>query len=85
MPEAIEDREDPLEEAQMQQSSDLDSQVSGITLMDNEDSDEDEEESPPPLPPRPRTATVHESLLNATNPPGLSPEDVPVTQALTHP
>lgn len=74
MPEAIEDREDPLEEAQMQQSSDLDSQVSGITLMDNEDSDEDEEDSPPPLPPRPRTATVHESLLNATNPPGLSPE-----------
>ena len=68
MPEAIEDREDPLEEAQTKQSSDLDTQVSGITLMDNEDSDEDEEGSPPPLPPRPRVATVHESLFNATNP-----------------
>ncbi|KAK3171169.1 hypothetical protein OEA41_003253 [Lepraria neglecta] len=67
MPEAIEDREDPLEEAQTKQSSDLDTQVSGITLMDNEDGDEDEEGSPPPLPPRPRAATVHESLFNATS------------------
>ena len=78
MPEAIEDREDPLEEAQTKQSSDLDAQVSGITLMDNEDGDEDEEGSPPPLPPRPRAVTVHESLFNTTNPFDSSLEKAPI-------
>ena len=61
MPEAIEDREDPLEEAQNKQSLKIETQMSGITLQDNEDSDEADEgdvESPPPLPPRPRAATV---------------------------
>ena len=58
MPEAIEDREDPLEEAQSNQSLGIETQVSGITLQDNEDSDEGDEGSPPPLPPRPRAATV---------------------------
>ena len=58
MPEAIEDREDPLEEAQSNQSLEIETQVSGITLQDYEDSDEGDEGSPPPLPPRPRAATV---------------------------
>lgn len=61
MPEAVEDREDPLEEAQNNQYLKIETQMPGITLQDNEDSDEADEgdvESPPPLPPRPRAATV---------------------------
>lgn len=55
MPEAAEDREDPLEEAQ---TNDLDeTQSVGITLLDNDDSDE-EMEIQPALPPRPRGATL---------------------------
>ena len=68
MPEAIEDREDPLEEAQSNQSLDIETQVSGITLQDNEDSDEGEEGSPPPLPPRPRAATVDRETFAKNNP-----------------
>ena len=68
MPEAVGDREDPLEEAQTKDSFDLDAQVSGITLMDNEESEDDDEGSPPPLPPRPRATTVDESLFTTTSP-----------------
>ena len=54
MPEAAEDKEDPLEEAR---NKDLDeTQSVGITLLDNDDSDE-EMEPRPALPPRPRAAT----------------------------
>ena len=77
MPEASEDREDPLEKAQKKDPHQT--QSIGITLQDNDDSD-DEMEIQPPLPPRPRAATVdigssiEESnssdagLRNATNP-----------------
>ena len=71
MPEAIEDREDPLEEAQSNQSLKIETQVSGITLQDNEESDEADEggeESPPPLPPRPRAATVGRETFTTENP-----------------
>ena len=68
MPEAIGDREDPLEEAQSNQSLDFETQVSGITLQDNEDSDEADEGSPPPLPPRPRAATVDRETFARNDP-----------------
>ncbi len=68
MPEAIEDREDPLEEAQSNQSLGNETQVSGIILQDNEDSDEEDEGSPPPLPPRPRAATVDRETFARSNP-----------------
>ncbi len=55
MPEAVEDREDHLEEARMKDVDET--QLVGITLLDNEDSDE-EMEVQPALPPRPRAATV---------------------------
>lgn len=67
MPEAIEDREDPLEEARSNQSLENETQVSGITLQDNEDSDEGDEGSPPPLPPRPRAATVDRETFAKKN------------------
>lgn len=56
MPESVEDREDPLQEAEGPRSS-FEAQISGITLVDNEDSDE-EIERPPPLPPRPTLSPV---------------------------
>lgn len=65
LPEAIEDREDPLQEAQEPRSS-LETQVTGVTLIDNEDSDEEIEESPPPLPPRPVTSPVENTLADGT-------------------
>ena len=68
MPEAIEDREDPLEEAQSNQSLEIETRVSGITLQDNEDSDEGDEGSPPPLPPRPRAATVARETFAKNDP-----------------
>ena len=67
MPEAVEDREDPLEEAQGNHSAEIETQISGIVLQDNEDSEEDEEESPPPLPPRPRAATVDREVIAWNN------------------
>ena len=68
MPEAIEDREDPLEEAQSKQTLEIETRVSGITLQDNEDSDEGDEGSPPPLPPRPRAATVARETFAKNDP-----------------
>ena len=54
MPEAIEDREDALEEVQSRPTTKISSQQNGIVLLDNEFSDDDEDEEPkPPLPPRP--------------------------------
>ena len=64
MPEASEDREDPLEEAQ---KKDLHAAQSvGITLLDNDDSDE-EMETQPALPPRPRAATVDDGRVSPSN------------------
>lgn len=51
LPEAVGDREDPIQERQGPRTS-LEAQVSGITLVDNE-SDEEIDERPPALPPRP--------------------------------
>ena len=56
MPQALEDREDPLEEARKKDLNTV--QSVGITLLDNDDSDE-ETENQPALPPRPRAATVN--------------------------
>ena len=56
MPEAVEDREDPLQEVQGPRSS-LDAQTLGITLVDNDESDEEIEERPP-LPPRPIVSPI---------------------------
>ena len=65
IPEAPEDREDPLEEAR---KKDLHvTQSVGITLLDNDDSDE-EMETQPPLPPRPRAATVDDGRTEERNP-----------------
>lgn len=52
MPEAVEDREDPVQEPQGPRSS-LEAQVSGITLVDNETESDGEVDDRPPLPPRP--------------------------------
>lgn len=56
MPENPSDREDPLEDTDQTRSS-QETQITGITLLDNDSSDEEEEEDedlePPPLPPRP--------------------------------
>lgn len=64
LPEAAEDREDPLEEARMKYSDET--QSVGITLLDNDDSDE-ETETQPALPPRPRAATVIGGILDEPN------------------
>lgn len=56
MPYSIEDREDPLQEVKGPRSS-LEAQMSGITLVDNEESDEEVEDKPP-LPPRPVVSPV---------------------------
>ena len=52
MPEDIDDREDPLEEEETKDVSELEAQTSGITLVDNDESDEELDSPPPPLPPR---------------------------------
>ncbi len=59
MPEALSDREDPLEETQQARSSE-ETQITGITLLDNDSSGEEEQDKdlePPPLPPRPAILT----------------------------
>ena len=67
LPEATEDREDPLEEPQLSQSS-ADTQSNGITLLENDGDTEEEPDSKPPLPPRPQ------SVINeATSPNELHP------------
>ena len=82
MPEAVQDREDPLEEEQTKETSELELQTSGITLLDNDNSDEEMEDSPPPLPPRPfppaidRKPTMSASPATETTPKGISPVDV---------
>ena len=81
VPEAIADREDPLDHKAGTASSD-DAQISGITLIDNDASDEDPEEERPPLPPRPRRSTVA-GVPNAPSPNSSSPSPTDgVTTAL---
>ena len=52
LPEAVEDREDPLEEPHLSGLSE-DTQSNGITLLENDADSEEEPDSKPPLPPRP--------------------------------
>ena len=65
MPEAVKDREDPVQERQEGFRTSLEAQVSGITLVDNESDDDEEEEEeeeiderPPALPPRPLQPSI---------------------------
>ena len=67
LPEAIEDREEPLEEEETHDASELEMQTSGITLVDNDDSDEETEGPPPPLPPRPLAPTITRKPLSSAN------------------
>lgn len=64
LPEAIEDREDPVQEIAESRAS-VEDQTSGITLVDNEDSDE-EIEPKPPLPPRPAVSPTDNALPSST-------------------
>ena len=84
MPDAVEDREDPLEEEETKDMTDLEAQTFGITLLDNEDSDEEMIGPPPPLPPRPiatgnglkslAIASIsRENLTSGTNSPSHTP------------
>ena len=61
---AVDEREDPLQEAQGTRTSE-DAQTSGIMLLDNDDSGE-ETENRPPLPPRPRQDSEHPGSTEAT-------------------
>ena len=62
LPEIIEDREDPLEDVPAT-SPIRDTQIEGITLIDNDDSDwEDDEDARPALPPRPIASQVSADL-----------------------
>lgn len=65
LPEAVEDREDPLEEPQPFQSTE-DTQTNGITLLENDADSEEESEDKPPLPPRPQPVISE----------AISPEDI---------
>lgn len=65
MPEAVEDREDPLQDVQGRRSS-LEAQTSGITLVDNDESDEEVEK--PPLPPRPVVSPIDSAPRPAASP-----------------
>ena len=77
MPEAVIDREDPMQETQGPRTS-LEAQVSGITLVDNDESDE-EIDGKPPLPPRPPPSSIDLTV------PGCSPvrrKPAPLVQTL---
>lgn len=80
-PEAIQDHEDPLQEIQGPRSS-LEAQISGITLVDNDEpSDSDEDlERPPPLPPRPTDPP--DNTTNTTTSPTVRRKPAPPIQSL---
>ncbi len=63
LPEALEDREDALQEIQATRAPE-DAQSSGIVLLDSDDS-EGESEGRPPLPPRPRQSSRDHSPTEA--------------------
>lgn len=66
MPEAVEDREDPPQDVQGPRSS-LEAQISGTTLVDNDESDEEIEQKPP-LPPRPVVSPIESAPRMAASP-----------------
>ncbi len=63
LPEAVEDREDPLQEFQERRSA-FEDQISGITLVDNDDDDEEVGQKPP-LPPRPLVSPIESGFPNS--------------------
>lgn len=63
LPEAVEDREDPVQETAERHAS-IQDQTSGITLVDNEYSDE-EVETKPPLPPRPTVSPADTAFTSS--------------------
>lgn len=74
MPEAVKDREDPVQERLEGPPTSLEAQVSGITLVDNEsdddgDGDDEEEmdERPPALPPRPLQLSIDTATSGCTS------------------
>ena len=83
MPEAPEDREDPLEEDRMKNMDET--QSVGITLLDNDDSDE-EMETLPALPPRPRATTDISGIHREPNHFDVGPTNGinPVNEALSN-
>lgn len=66
MPENVQDREDAVQDVQGPRSS-LEAQISGITLVDNDESDEEVEEKPP-LPPRPVVPPIESAPRPAVSP-----------------
>lgn len=67
MPEAVGDREDPVQERQGGPRTSLEAQVSGITLVDNESDDEEIDERPPALPPRPLPPSIDTATSENTS------------------
>ena len=66
LPEAVEDREDPLEESRQTRPS-MDVQSSGILLIDNDEDSGEEIETKPPLPPRPQQISKEASFLQESS------------------
>ena len=77
IPEAVEDREDPLDPTSST-ALNLSAQVEGITLLDNEASD-DEEQNRPPLPPRVSTVLDRPDSSGSASPVRRKP--APTVQA----
>lgn len=65
LPEAVEDREDPLQELQPSRASE-DVQTSGVVLVDSDSSDEDHDDRPP-LPPRLQGSSRENSPTGGAN------------------
>ena len=78
LPEAVVDREDPLQETRGSATDNVAEQVSGISLQDNdhdsleEDDLIDDDGNPPPLPPRPSTGNSTEDLVSSSDIPSPS-------------
>lgn len=78
LPEAVEDREDPVQEIAERRAS-VEDQTSGITLVDNEECDE-EVEPKPPLPPRPTVSPTDTAFPSSMAPVRRKP--APLTHQL---
>ena len=66
LPEAVEDHEDPLQEAQATRSTE-DAQSTGIVLLDGDDSEEEIDDRPPLPPRRQQTSRDHSPTEGANN------------------
>lgn len=81
LPEAVEDREDPLEESPDARPS-VDVQSSGILLIDNDEDSGEEIETKPPLPPRPLQISKEASLPGGSS--SVRRRPAPVLQTPPH-